>query len=92
MSASSRQQQSQINNIETDLKNIKAARKNKTTFTYLKQKANLYGVYSCLCVSTVDYYKQNRVKFFSPILNLPDADWQSLPYAYPLSSFGGFDD
>jgi hypothetical protein len=92
MSASSRQQQSQINNIETDLKNIKAAQKNKTTFTFLKQKSNLFGVYSCLCVSTIDYYKQNRVKFFSPILNRPDADWQSLPYAYPLSSFGGFDD
>ncbi len=84
----SKKLQNQLNNVETELQNLKG----KTTFAFLKQKANLYGIYSCLCVSTVDYYKQNRVKFFSPILNLPDADWQSLPYAYPLSSLGGFDD
>ena len=92
MSSTRREQELRLNSLETDFKNLKSQYSNKSTFTFLKQKANLYGVYSCLCVSTVDYYKQNRVKFFSPILNLPDADWQSLPYAYPLSSFGGFDD
>lgn len=56
------------------------------------KKKNLIGLYSCLCVSTIDYYKQNRVKFFSPILHKPDLAWQALPYAYPSSSMGGFDD
>lgn len=92
MARTSRQTELELKSLKTKIENLESSFSSKSTFTYLKQKANLYGVYSCLCVSTVDYYKQNRVKFFSPILNLPDADWQSLPYAYPLSSLGGFDD
>jgi len=58
----------------------------------INKKKNLTGLYSCLCVSTIDFYKQNRVKFFSPVLHKPNMLWQALPYAYPSSALGGIDD
>ena len=64
----------------------------ENSYTYNKQDQSLLSVYSCLCVSTVDYFKQNRIKFFSPILHQPSTNWKSLPYAFPISSMGGFDD
>jgi hypothetical protein len=60
--------------------------------SYLKSRKSLFGIYSCLCVSTIDYYKQNRIKFFSPLLHKPNIQWQALPYAFPISPLGGFDD
>lgn len=67
----------------------------KKTFDYLcdeSKKKNLIGLYACLCICTVDYFKQNRVKFFSPTIHKPDVAWQALPYAFPSSAMGGFDD
>lgn len=51
-----------------------------------------FGLYTALVVDTVDVYKQNRVRFYNPLLHEPAVAIRSLPYAYPISSLGGFDD
>lgn len=51
-----------------------------------------YGIYLGLCVDTLDIYKQNRIRFFSPLFHDPKINIKSLPFASPVSSMGGFDD
>lgn len=58
----------------------------------LKQKQSIYGIYPALCIDTIDVYKQNRIRYFSPQLHDPNSPYKSLPFAYPISSMGGFDD
>jgi len=40
-------------------------------FNILQQMNSAYGVHLALCVDTRDPFKQNRVKFFSPVLHTP---------------------
>jgi hypothetical protein len=55
-------------------------------------------MYTALVIDTFDIYKQNRVRYFNPVLVNPrNANNQSievtaLPWAFPISTFGGFDD
>lgn len=58
----------------------------------LKQNSAAFGIYTALCVDTLDIYKQNRVRIFCPLFHDPNSDIKKLPWAYPISSFGGFDD
>lgn len=58
----------------------------------LKQSSSAFGIYTALCVDTIDIYKQNRVRIFSPLFHDPNTEIKKLPFAYPVSSFGGFDD
>lgn len=58
----------------------------------LKQKQSIYGVYAAICIDTIDIYKQNRVRYFSPQLHDPNTPYKSLPFAFPISTLGGFDD
>jgi hypothetical protein len=51
-----------------------------------------YGVYLGYCVDTLDIYKQNRIRFFCPLFHKPDTPIGSLPFAMPITSFGGIDD
>jgi hypothetical protein len=61
--------------------------------SYLQPQAeSFYGLATALCVDTIDPWKQNRVRFYSPLLHRPDTDLDSLPYAWPISAMGGFDD
>jgi hypothetical protein len=83
---------SNISKIGHILKELCSHINNQNSYQYYKQNQTLDSVYACLCVSTVDYYKQNRIKFFSPILHSPSVNWKSLPYAFPISPMGGFDD
>ena len=50
------------------------------------------GVHLALCVDTRDPIKQGRVRFYSPILSLPDVQVSTLDWAWPISAMGGFDD
>ena len=52
----------------------------------------MYGLTRALCIETVDPWKENRVRFYHPILHDPEAPILSLPFAAPVSSMGGFDD
>ena len=56
------------------------------------QAETMFGMITALCVDTIDPWKQGRVRFFSPLVHKPDTPVKSLPFAYPISSCGGFDD
>lgn len=58
----------------------------------VRQPLNNYGIYSAICVSTFDVWKQNRIQWFSPLFDNPKTEVAQLPWAAPISSFGGFDD
>ena len=58
----------------------------------IRQPLNNYGIYSAICISTFDVWKQNRIQWFSPLFDNPKTEIESLPWAAPISSFGGFDD
>ena len=64
----------------------------KTRWKVPAQATTLFGVHTAICVDTIDPWKQNRVRFFSPLLNSPSATITQLDFAYPISSMGGFDD
>jgi len=51
-----------------------------------------YGMYTAICVGTVDPFKQGAVRCFSPLLHEAEAQIENLPWAMPISSQGGFDD
>lgn len=51
-----------------------------------------YGIYLGYCVDTLDIYKQNRIRYFCPLFHRVDVPVSTLPFAYPISSFGGIDD
>lgn len=51
-----------------------------------------FGLFTAICCDTLDPWKQNRVRFFSPLFHKPDTPVKSLPWAYPISACGGFDD
>jgi hypothetical protein len=56
------------------------------------QNYAVFGVYQALCVDTKDFLKQNAVRFYNPLSHDPGLATTSLPFAYPISPFGGFDD
>jgi len=70
------------------------------TFNVITQDNTVTGMYTGLVVDTFDVFKQNRIRYFNPILINPlqSSDPQqsiritSLPWAFPISTFGGFDD
>lgn len=71
-----------------------------------KQKDRYFGIHLALCVDTRDPWKQNRVRYFSPVLDIPidngganvggqqrfTTTVDQLKWANPISSMGGFDD
>ena len=63
----------------------------KKRWTIPVQAETQFGIFTALCVDTVDPWKQNRVRFFSPLFHKPDVPVKSLPWAHPISAFGGFD-
>ena len=59
---------------------------------YAVQPQVYFGLYTALCVDTQDPLKQNRVRFYSPLLNDPGTQIKQLDWASPCSAMGGFDD
>lgn len=57
-----------------------------------QQSESQFGLYTALCVETIDIWKQNRIRFFCPAFHNPRRPIKELPWAYPVSSMGGFDD
>lgn len=56
------------------------------------QQETIYGMHTAICIDTIDIFKQGRVRYFSPLQHSPDSLVDSLPWAWPISSQGGFDD
>lgn len=50
-----------------------------------------FGLFLATCVETADPLSRNRIRFYSPLLHNSDTPLKSLPWAYPVSSMGGFD-
>ncbi len=69
-----------------------AVANNKTKWKTDLQSEVLSGIYLALCVSTDDPMNRNRVKFFTPLLCSKLTDVEDLDWAYPVQTFGGFDD
>jgi hypothetical protein len=61
-------------------------------FKIQPQAETHFGLFTALCVDTIDPWKQNRVRFFSPLFHEPNTPVKSLPFAHPISPMGGFDD
>lgn len=62
-------------------------------WTVPEQVQMKYGMHTAICVDTIDPWKQGAVRFFSPLLHDPmEAQVLNLPWAFPISNQGGFDD
>ncbi len=57
-----------------------------------KQASVLKHLTRAIVVATIDPWKENRVRFYHPILHNPDTPLLGLPFARPISAMGGFDD
>lgn len=75
-----------------DIGKEKIARTNKDRIKKLKQSTSAFGLYTALCIDTIDIWKQNRIRIFSPLFHDPATEIKKLPFAYPVSNLGGFDD
>lgn len=64
----------------------------KKKWKIMPQAETHFGMFTALCVDTIDPWKQNRVRFFSPLHHDNDTPVKSLPFADCIASFGGFDD
>ena len=64
----------------------------KKKFRTKKQSVVLYGMSRALCIETLDPWKENRVRFYHPILHDPKDKLLSYPWASPVSAMGGHDD
>jgi hypothetical protein len=58
----------------------------------LVQEETLNGIYLAFCIDTIDIWKMNRIRFFCPFIHSPYRPIKEFPWAYPISSMGGFDD
>lgn len=70
--------------------NVRAAKKKR--FPKKTQTVSWDSMHRALCVDTLDPWKENRVRFYHPILHHPDTPILGLPFAKPISNAGGFDD
>lgn len=64
----------------------------KKRYRFVQQAETLFGMHMAMCVDTIDPLKQNRVRFYSPLIVDPDTPLLHLPFARPISAAGGFDD
>jgi Type VI secretion system/phage-baseplate injector OB domain len=58
----------------------------------VEQSEMQFGMYTALCVDTIDIWKQNRIRFFCPLFHNPNDTVTKMPWACAVSSLGGFDD
>ena len=80
-----------MGNISYDMRGVMRAELQANS-TIVQQSEMQYGMYTALCVETIDIWKQNRVRYFSPHFHNPATPLKKLPWANPISSMGGFDD
>lgn len=64
----------------------------KSSWRIAPQAETIASLHTAICMETIDPWKQGRVRFFSPLLHDFNAYVKSLPWAWPISSQGGFDD
>jgi hypothetical protein len=60
--------------------------------TMVEQSQIQFGLYTAICIETIDIWKQNRIRWFSPIFHKKSMRITELPWANAVSNLGGFDD
>lgn len=60
--------------------------------TVVEQAEMQFGMYTALCIDTIDVWKQNRIRFYSPLFHDTKMTVKQLPFANAVSVLGGFDD
>ena len=68
----------------------KAAKKRR--FPSKRQESVLHSMTRGMCIETIDPWKENRVRFYHPLLHDPKTKLLKLPFASPVSAMGGHDD
>lgn len=86
-----RKLESLLNNMQFNTKGVVQSEL-RDSFPIPSQAEMQFGVYTGLVVETIDIWKQNRVRWFSPLFHDPKRPIKELPWAYPSSAMGGFDD
>jgi hypothetical protein len=83
-----------IGSLEKSVGNIGAATRisSRRKWKKHKQASTLNHLTRAICVATIDPWKENRVRYYSPYLHDPKTPLLGLPFARPCSSMGGFDD
>lgn len=91
-----------INDIEEYLKELNTGFKGmvhkclndefKNRFAVIPQAQSYFGLMHALVIDTKDVWKQGRIRYFNPLMHKPGTDVKKLPWAFPISNMGGFDD
>ena len=95
----------QIHDLETKMRSLEG-RMNESSYTTKRivksvvdsnlptqpQEQVLYGMFIAIVLDTIDTWKQNAVRFFAPLLHNPKLPIDAMPWAFPISAMGGFDD
>lgn len=76
-----------VDEVSSDMTSVK-----KQVFRKKVQTVSMKQMQRALCIDTMDPLLRNRVRFFHPILHAPETPLRSLPWAKPVSPFGGHDD
>ena len=64
----------------------------KSSINIIEQAETQFGMYTALCIETIDIWKQNKIRFYSPLFHRPDRPIKEFPWADAISSMEGFDD
>ena len=83
--------ENQIGGVSFEMKSV-ARQELVANSNVVEQAETQFGMYTALCVETIDIWKQNRVRFFSPLFHDPKMTVKKLPWASPVSNLGGFDE
>jgi hypothetical protein len=59
---------------------------------YASLQETIYGVVTARVISTIDPLKSGGIRWYNPNYVSKGTDVNSLPWAYPISPMGGFDD
>jgi len=83
--------ENQIGGVAYNMKSV-ARQELVANASVMEQAEMQFGMYTALCIETIDIWKQSRVRFFSPLFHDPKMTIKKLPWASPVSNLGGFDD
>lgn len=86
-----RQVEEKFSDMGYDLRNLVQS-EIKASWRIPPQAASILPLHTAICIETIDPWKQGRVRFFSPLLHIDKTPIKALPWAYPVSNQGGFDD
>ena len=97
--------QEQVNILEKKIADLESVVKNmrlnfKSTIqkeinanSYVAEQSEMqFGMCTALCVDTLDIWKNNSVRWYSPLFHSQKLTVDQLPWADPVTNTGGFDD